>query len=89
VTDEVRTVADSVEDCRNQIIAEKERNASKFKKFEQEIQTMKGTIAARLASESISVAKGNTELNQVTSVKVASQNSINSSGGVSGGEFES
>jgi hypothetical protein len=44
---------------------------------------MKGTIAARLASESVSVAKRNTELNQVTSVKVASKNSINTSVGVS------
>jgi hypothetical protein len=84
VIDEVRTVTDSIEDCRNQIIAEKERNASKFQKFEQEIQTLKGTIVARVASESISVAKGNTGLNQGTSVKVASQNSSNSSGGVSG-----
>jgi hypothetical protein len=44
---------------------------------------MKGMIAARLASESVSVSKRNTELNQVTSVKVAGQNSINTSGGVS------
>jgi hypothetical protein len=84
VTDGVRAVADSVEDYRNQITAENERYASKFQKFEQEIQAMKGTIAARLASESISFATRNTELNQVTSVKVASQNSINSPGEVSG-----
>jgi hypothetical protein len=84
VTDEVRIVAGSVEDCRNQMIAEKERNESKFHKLEQEIQTIKGEIAVRLASESSSVAKRSTELNQVASTKEASQSSINSSGGMSG-----
>jgi hypothetical protein len=84
VTAEVKTVTDSIEDCRNQTIAEKERNASKLQTFEQEIQTLKDTIAARLVGESIPGAKGNTSLNQGTSVKVTSQNSINSLGGVSG-----
>jgi hypothetical protein len=47
VTEEVRSVADSVEDCRNQIITEKERNESKFQKSEQEIQNWKCNLESK------------------------------------------
>jgi CRP-like cAMP-binding protein len=72
VTDGVRAVSESVVDCRNQIVTEKENNSVKFQKVNQEIDSLK----ARLAS------KGNTELN-VTQVDGASQSTSISSGSVS------
>jgi hypothetical protein len=83
VTDEVRTVTNNLEDVKNQIKEDKERNEAKFVKFEQEIKAMKGMIAARIDSGSSSAAKRNAELTQVSNVKVSSLNSVNSSTGVS------
>jgi len=73
VTDGVKTASDSVLECLNQILTEKESNLLKFQKVNQYIETPKARLASRQASDNLSSAKGNTEQNQVANVNSASQ----------------
>jgi len=76
-------VSENVIECRNQILAEKESNLLKFQKVNQEIDILKARLASKQASENLSASKGNTELNKVTHVESASQNTITPSESVS------
>jgi hypothetical protein len=83
VTENVKTVSESVAECRNQVLAEKENSVVKFQKLSREIEVLKAGLAQNKVSGKIQTITQNGKQNKVTNVKGNNSDTISPSGSAS------